>query len=72
MDDEVEAGILLSSVGRAALIKGSVGSQIAAAIDEAASNDKVTWLTDGGRRIAAIVPVAIAETGLEEIPGGPR
>jgi hypothetical protein len=31
------------------------------AVDAASSQDKITWLTEGGKRIAAIVPVDVAE-----------
>lgn len=33
------------------------------AIDLASDQDTTTWLTDGGKRIAAIVPVDVAEAG---------
>ena len=33
------------------------------AIDLASDQGQVTWLTDGGKRIAAIVPVDVAEHG---------
>lgn len=32
------------------------------AVDLASDQDTITWLTDNGRRIAAIVPVDVAET----------
>lgn len=31
------------------------------AVEAASSQDKITWLTDRGRRVAAIVPVDVAE-----------
>lgn len=31
------------------------------AVDLASDQDQVTWLTDGGKRVAAIVPVEAAE-----------
>jgi hypothetical protein len=31
------------------------------AIDAASDQDTITWLTDGGKRVAAIVPVDVAE-----------
>lgn len=31
------------------------------AVEAASSQDRVTWLTDRGRRIAAVVPVDVAE-----------
>ena len=35
--------------------------QLADAIDRAADQDGVTWLTERGKRIAALVPVETAE-----------
>jgi hypothetical protein len=36
-------------------------SRVSDAIEAAASQDGITWLTEGGRRVAAIVPVDVAE-----------
>lgn len=36
-------------------------ARISDAIDNASDQDKITWLTSGTRRIAAIVPVDVAE-----------
>jgi hypothetical protein len=33
------------------------------AIDLASDQDRMTWLTSGGKRVAAIVPVDVAERG---------
>ena len=38
------------------------------AVEDAASSGQVTWLTEGGRRVAAIVPVEVAVRALGE-PG---
>jgi hypothetical protein len=43
---------------------GNVTDQIADAIDLASDQDKVTWITENGKRIAAIVPVDVAERGV--------
>jgi hypothetical protein len=52
---------------------------LAGAIDSARDQDKVTWLTENGRRIAAIVPVdaaeaheAMAERAMSTPVGRPR
>jgi hypothetical protein len=36
-------------------------SQVINAIDAAASQNEITWLTEDGRRVAAVVPVDVAE-----------
>jgi hypothetical protein len=42
---------------------------ISDAIDAASDQDKITWLTDGKKRIAAIVPVDVAEYHEQMIAG---
>jgi len=42
--------------------------QLRDAIDNASDQDRVTWLTDHGRRVAAIVPADVAEH--LEVTGG--
>jgi len=39
----------------------AIHSGLEAAIDLASDRDQMTWLTDHGKRIAAIVPVDVAE-----------
>lgn len=36
-------------------------SQVIGAVDNASDQDKITWLTTDGKRIAAVVPVEVAE-----------
>ena len=38
-----------------------VDDQMADAIDAAADQDKITWITEDGKRICAIVPVDVGE-----------
>ena len=39
----------------------SGGGPVADAVDAAAAQDQITWLTEDGKRIAAIVPVDVAQ-----------
>jgi hypothetical protein len=43
--------------------QGQQAGKLIDAIDAASDQDHVTWLTSNGKRIAAIVPVDIAEHG---------
>lgn len=45
--------------------------QLADVLHEATVRGRTTYVTSRGRRIAAIVPVAVAE-GAEETPGDPQ
>jgi hypothetical protein len=38
-----------------------VSEQVADAIDAAADQDQITWITEDGKKVAAIVPVEVAE-----------
>jgi hypothetical protein len=40
-----------------------LSGDIADAIDLASDQDQITWLTDHGKRVAAIVPVDVADNG---------
>lgn len=41
--------------------------QLGDAIDAASNQDQVTWLTEDGKRIAAIVPAGVAERELRTV-----
>lgn len=41
------------------------------AIDAASDQDQITWLTDRGRRIAAIVPVDVAGQAVRDVLATP-
>jgi hypothetical protein len=43
------------------LITDEYQARVSDAIDNASDQDKITWLTNGAKRIAAIVPVDVAE-----------
>ena len=44
----------------------ATGQAILDAIDLASDQDQMTWITNGGKRIAAIVPVEQAEYGITQ------
>lgn len=46
-----------------------VRANLAEVINEAAVNGTITFITTRGRRIAALVPVAIGEAALADSPG---
>jgi hypothetical protein len=53
-----------------AIVEAAFEHNVQDAIDLASDQDGVTWLTDHGKRIAAIVPVDTAEHGqiIREVP----